>query len=78
MTPVVEIFAGGRRPFDPIAAYPVFIPGFPPMVPAAETRFTELAAHTVSREFLARRRRNLDPLLVRYLEACKATAFSFH
>jgi SEC-C motif len=49
--------------------------------PAADsTRFAELAsrAATVSGEFLARRRRNLDPLLVRYLEACKATAFSFH
>jgi hypothetical protein len=60
----------------------VFIPWFfHQWSPAADsTRFAELAsrAATVSGEFLARRRRNLDPLLVRYLEACKATAFSFH
>ena len=61
---------------------PVFIPWFfHQWTPNAEsTRFPELAsrAATVSGEFLARRRRNLDPLLVRYLEACQATAFSFH
>jgi hypothetical protein len=60
----------------------VFIPWFlHQWSPAADsTRFAELAsrAATVSGEFLARRRRKLDPLLVRYLEACKETAFSFH
>ena len=69
--------------FDPKSPHiPVFIPWFyHQWSPAAEsTRFPELAsrAATVSGEFLARRRRNLDPLLVRYLEACQATAFSFH
>ena len=61
---------------------PVFVPWFfHQWSPAAEsTRFAELAARaaTISGEFLARRRRNLDPLLVRYLEGCTATAFSFH
>jgi hypothetical protein len=69
--------------FDPKSPHvPVFVPWFfHQWFPAAEsTRFPELAsrAATVSGEFLARRRRNLDPLLVHYLEACTATAFSFH
>jgi hypothetical protein len=69
--------------FDPKSPHmPVFIPWFfHQWSPAAEsTRFPELASRgaTVSGEFLARRRRNLDPLLVRYLEACQAAAFSFH
>ncbi len=69
--------------FDPKSPHmPVFIPWFfHQWSPAAEsTRFPELAARaaTVSGEYLARRRRNLDPLLLRYLEACTATAFSFH
>jgi hypothetical protein len=69
--------------FDPKSPHvPVFIPWFfHQWSPAAEsTRFPELAARaaTVSGEFLARRRRHLDPLLVHYLEACTATAFSFH
>ncbi len=70
-------------PFDPKSPHmPVFIPWFfHQWTPAAEsTPFTKLVsrAATVSGEYLARRRRNLDPLLVRYLEACNATAFSFH
>ena len=69
--------------FDPKSPHmPVFVPWFfHQWSPAAEsTRFAELAARaaTISGEFLARRRRNLDPLLVRYLEGCTATAFSFH
>jgi len=70
-------------PFDPKSPHvPVFIPWFFHQwsSDAESTRFAELAsrAPTVSGEFLARRRRHLDPLLVRYLEACNATAFSFH
>jgi len=61
---------------------PVFMPWFfHQWSPDPEsTDFPELAARaaTVSGEFLARRRRQLDPLLARYLEACKVTAFSFH
>jgi hypothetical protein len=90
-SPGRESFAEAWAKFSPAedAAFdsksphmPVFIPWFfHQWSPAAEsTRFAELAsrAATVSGEFLARRRRNLDPLLVRYLEACQATAFSFH
>lgn len=70
-------------PFDAKSPHiPVFVPWFfHQWSPDAEsTRFRELAsrAATVSGEYLARRRRNLDPLLVRYLEACAAAAFSFH
>ncbi len=45
-----------------------------------DTRFPDLAAReaTVAGEFLASQRRHLQPLLVRYLEACAAAPFSFH
>jgi len=69
--------------FDPASTHmPVFVPWFfHQWSPDPEsTDFPEFAARatTVSGEYLARRRRNLDALLVRYLEACQATAFSFH
>ena len=44
------------------------------------TRFPKLAARdaTVTSEYLERNAKRLDPLVVRYLEACAASAFSFH
>ena len=76
-------FAGEGVALDPESPHmPVFMPWFfhrwSPDPQATE--FPDLAARsaTVAGEFLARRRRHLEPLLVRYLEACAAAAFSFH
>lgn len=76
-------FAGTDDAFDPETPHlPVFMPWFyydwSPDPHA--TAFSELAARsaTIAGEYLAHRRRYLDPLLVRYLEACAIAAFSFH
>jgi hypothetical protein len=61
---------------------PVFMPWFfhQWFPDPKNTRFPDLAAReaTVAGEFLARQRRHLDPLLIRYLEACAGAPFSFH
>jgi SEC-C motif-containing protein len=76
-------FTGTEDAFDPETQHlPVFMPwffyGWSP--DPHDTEFPELAARgaTVAGEFLARRSRHLTTLLVRYLEACAAAAFSFH
>ncbi len=76
-------FIGDDDALDPDTPHmPVFVPwffhAFSPDPHA--TNFPELAARgtTVAGEFLAHWRRHLDPLLVRYLEACAIAAFSFH
>jgi hypothetical protein len=75
-------FLGEEAAFDPDTHhFPLFMPWFfhrwslPVRTgsPSPEARGT-----TVSGEYLARRRRNLNPLLVRWIEACGATPFSFH
>ena len=76
-------FTGEERAFEPENPHlPVFMPWFfYQWTPDPEgTEFPDLAARsaTVAGDFLARRRRHLDPLLVRYVEACAASAFSFH
>ncbi len=76
-------FTGEEEAFDPETPHiPVFMPWFFfQWCPDPEdTRFPDLAAReaTVAGEFIARRGRHLDPLLVRYLEACMAAPFSFH
>lgn len=61
---------------------PVFMPWFFHrwLPDPRETNFPVFAARqvTVAGEFLGHRRRHLDPLLARYLEACAAAQFSFH
>lgn len=61
---------------------PVFLPWFfHQWLPDPEaTSLPAFAARetTVAGEFLAQRRRSLDPLLARYLDACAAARFSFH
>jgi len=74
---------GDEETFDPKTPHmPVFAPWFfhQWFPDPNNTRFPELAARgaTVASEFLAHKRRHLDPLLVRYLEACAAAPFSFH
>jgi hypothetical protein len=76
-------FAGTDDAFDPETRHlPVFMPwsyhGWSPDPHA--TAFPELAARsaTIAGEYVAHRRRHLDPLLIRYLEACAIAAFSFH
>lgn len=61
---------------------PVFMPWFfHQWLPDPHaTNFPDFAARevTVAGEFLGQRRRHLDPLLARYLEACAAAQFSFY
>ena len=78
-----DFMPGGEEAFDPKSPHiPVFMPWFfHQWFPHPKnTRFPDLAAReaTIAGEFLARKRRHLDPLLVRYLEACVAAPFSFH
>ena len=78
-----EDFTGETEPFDPKTPHiVVFMPWFfHHWYPSrANTRFPDLAARkaTVASELILRQRPRLDPLLVRYLEACAAAAFSFH
>ena len=78
-----EDFTGETEPFDPKTPHiVVFMPWFfHHWYPSrANTRFPDLAARkaTVASELILHQRRRLDPLLVRYLEACAAAAFSFH
>jgi hypothetical protein len=78
-----EDFTGDTEPFDPKTPHiVVFMPWFfHHWYPSrANTRFPDLAARkaTVASELILHQRRRLDPLLVRYLEACAAAAFSFH
>jgi hypothetical protein len=76
-------FTGTEDAFDPQTQHlPVFMPWFfyGWLPDPHDTEFPELAARgaTVAGEFLARRSRHLTTLLVRYLEACAAAAFSLH
>ena len=76
-------FTGETEPFDPHTPHmTVFMPWFfHHWSPApGNPRFPDLAARkaTVAGELIAHKHRHLDPLLVRYLEACAAAAFSFH
>ncbi len=76
-------FTGETAPFDPRTPHiVVFMPWFfHHWYPSrANTRFPDLAARkaSVASELILRQRRRLDPLLVRYLDACAAAAFSFH
>ena len=78
-----EDFTGETEPFDPKTPHiVVFMPWFfHHWYPSrANTRFPDLAARkaTVASELIRHQRQHLDPLLVRYLEACAAAAFSFH
>ncbi|MEK7834788.1 MAG: SEC-C metal-binding domain-containing protein, partial [Pseudomonadota bacterium] len=78
-----EDFTGETEPFDPKTPHiVVFMPWFfHHWYPSrANTRFPDLAARkvTVASELILHQRPRLDPLLVRYLEACAAAAFSFH
>ena len=78
-----EDFAGGTEPFYAESPHTVvFMPWFLHhwFPHRANTRFPDLAARkaSVASELILRQRRRLDPLLVRYLEACAAAAFSFH
>jgi len=78
-----EDFTGETEPFDPQTPHiVVFMPWFfyRWFPNRANTRFPDLAARkaSVASELILRQRRRLDPLLVRYLEACAAAAFSFH
>ncbi len=78
-----EDFTGETEPFDPKTPHiVVFMPWFfHHWCPSrANTRFPDLAARkaTVASELILHQRGRLDPLLVRYLEACAAAAFSFH
>jgi hypothetical protein len=74
---------GEEETFDPKTPHlPVFVPWFfhQWFPDPKNTRFPDLAAReaTVASEFLAQKRRHLEPLLVRYLEACAGAPFSFH
>lgn len=78
-----EDFTGETEPFDPKTPHiVVFMPWFfHHWYPSrANTRFPDLAARkvTVASELILHQRPRLDPLLVRYLEACAAATFSFH
>jgi SEC-C motif-containing protein len=74
---------GQEETFDPASPHlPVFMSWFLHQwfPDPDDTRFPDLAARkaTIAAEFLAHKRRHLEPLLVRYLEACAAAPFSFH
>ena len=76
-------FSGEEVALDPETPHmPVFMPWFfhqwSPDPQATEYPDLATRSATVAGEFLARRRRHLDPLLVRYLEGCAAAAMSFH
>lgn len=78
-----EDFTGDAEPFDVETPHmAVFMPWFFHVwyPNRGNTGFPDLAARkaTVAGEWMRLKRRHLDALLVRYLEACAAATYSFH
>lgn len=78
-----DFYLGEDQPFDPGSPYiPVFMPWFffdwtPDPVGSAIPP-SALGGLTLAGAYLRKKGRNLDPLLVRYLESCIRAPFSFH